>query len=369
MVRDGVNIAVPSPRSMLLKPRAIRKLPKADLHSHIDGSVPPKELFRIAKAHKRKVLAPNGAELGTVTAFMEYVVGKGYGSMLDNIVDRFRPITGLMQTEEIIHDVGVSYVRALKDEGVAYAEGRFAPQYHTGEGLSMKDVIVSMAEGVAEGAEKYDVETALIVAIGREATPETGFQVARAASSGGLVVALDLAGPEAGNPPRKFRRAFGVAAAAGLKATVHAGEGAGSLNQNLSNIEEAITLLGADRIGHAIPLARSEHLLDLVLRKSIAIEMNPVSNLVLHNIRSLKELGIERLLARGATISVNSDDPALWPRGGLSEVYSRVCAEYGFRFEEFDRLVQNSFDGAFVTASGKRRLQDLYRDARRRNES
>src|SRR5271157_5122012 len=156
--------------------RALRILPKADLHSHIDGSVPMKDLFRIAKRHRRRILTSKGAELGTVSSLMQYVVGKGYGSMLDNIVDRFYPMTGLMQTEETIRDVGVSYVKAQKEDGVVYAEGRFAPQYHTTEGLSMKDVVVSMADGLAEGTEKYGVETALIVGIGREAPPRLGVQ-------------------------------------------------------------------------------------------------------------------------------------------------------------------------------------------------
>jgi adenosine deaminase len=288
--------------------------------------------------------------------------------MLDNIVDRFRPITGLMQTEEIIRDVGVSYVKAQKEDGVAYAEGRFAPQYHTREGLSLKDVIVNMADGLAEGSEKYGVKTALIVGIGREAPPRLGVQVAKAASSSGRVVALDLCGSEAGNPPTRFREAFEVATASGLKATVHSGEGAGSLERNLRNIEEAITLLGANRLGHAVPLANSERLLELVLRKSIAIETNPVSNLALHNIEDLKELGIDRILARGIKVTVNSDDPALWPRGNLSDVYSRVCQAYGFGFKELDRLAQNSFDGSFAPKNEKQWLTELYRDARRRNE-
>jgi len=351
---------------MLPSRNAIQALPKADLHSHIDGSVPAWELFRIAKINRRRILTPGGDELGSVSAFMRYVVGSGYGSMLNNIVDRFRPITGLMQTETILREVGISYVKAQKEDGVAYAEGRFAPQYHLREGLSLKDVIVSMADGLAEGTERYGVKTALIVAIGREAPSRLGVQVAKAASSSRLAVALDIGGPEAGNPPHRFKEAFRIAAASGLKATVHAGEGAGSLEKNLKNIEEAITLLGAHRLGHAIPLVNSERLLDLVLKKSIAIEMNPVSNLVLGNIEDMEELGIDRLLARGSLVSVNSDDPALWPRGSLSEVYYRVCRAYGFGFEELDRLMQNAFAGSFAPGNERNRLAELYGQARRR---
>jgi adenosine deaminase len=346
--------------------RVLRALPKADLHSHIDGSVPIRELFQIARRHRRRILTPKGAELDSVSSFMRYVVGAGYGSMLDNIVDRFYPTTGLMQTDETIRDVGISYVEAQKEDGVAYVEGRFAPQYHTREGLSLKDVIVNMAEGLAEGGERYGVKTNLIVGIGREAPPGTGVEVARAASSSGLVVAVDLCGPEAGNPSHKFGEAFEIAKASGLKVTVHAGEGAESKKQNLLNMEEAITQLGADRLGHAIPLSRSRHLLELVKEKSIGIEMNPVSNLVLGNIGDLRELAIDRLLNLGIEVSVNSDDPSLWPKGNLSDVYFRVCMTYGFGFEELGRLVQNSFASSFASNKEKKRLAQMYRDARER---
>jgi adenosine deaminase len=299
---------------------------------------------------------------------MRYVEGGGYRSMLDNIVDRFYPITNLMQTEGTIRDVGISYVEAQERDGVAYVEGRFAPQYHTREGLSLKDVIISMADGLAEGAERYGVRTALIVGIGREASPGLGVDVARAAANTKPVVALDLCGPEAGYPPRKFREAFRIAFASGLKATVHAGEGAGSMNKNLRNMEDAITQLHANRLGHAIPLARSEPLLKLVLQRSVAIEMNPISNLVLRKIGDLKELAIDQLLSRGVRVSVNSDDPAIWPRGHLSDVYSRVCEAYGFGFDVLDRLMQNSFDGSFAAEGDKEWLRQLYREARRRHE-
>jgi len=288
--------------------------------------------------------------------------------MLDNIVDRFFPITGLMQTEETIREVGISYLEGQKRDGVAYAEGRFAPQYHTREGLSLRDVIRSMAAGLAEGAERFGVETALIVGIGREVSPNAGRKVAEAAAGSGLVTALDLCGPEAGNPSSKFTNAFGVARASGLKLTVHAGEGAGSMVQNLRNMEDAILLLGADRLGHAIPLAGSDKLLKLVLERHVAVEMNPVSNLVLGNIKSLEDLALDRLLRLGVDVSVNSDDPALWPRGHLPDAYFQVCRAYGFGFKELDRLVSNSFEGSFASRRGKERLAQAYCEARRKTE-
>lgn len=351
---------------MHVSARLIKALPKADLHSHIDGSVHANELFRISKEHHRRITTPRGAEIESPSEFMRYIRGEGYGTMLEHVVDRFYPITSLMQTEATIMDVAASYVRGKKEDGVAYCEGRFAPQYHTKEGMSLTEVIRSMAEGLADGAERYNIQTNLIVAIGRESSPRTGEEVARAAIASGSAVALDLGGPEAGNPPERFSGAFDLARNAGLKVTVHAGEGAGSARQDLANVRTAVARLGASRIGHAIPLASDSDLVSLVRSKSVSVEMNPISNLTLHKIGSLRDLMIDRLLDQGVRVSLNSDDPALWPRGELSDVYSSVCDAYGFGFSELDGLVENAFMGAFTEARGKKRLVEEYRAARSR---
>jgi adenosine deaminase len=346
--------------------RTLKALPKADLHSHIDGSVPARELFQIAKKHRLGLRTREGLELENVSAFMRFVATDGYGSMLDNIVDRFYPITGLMQTEEAIRDVGVAYVRGQKEDGVAYAEGRFAPQYHTREGMSLNEVISSMDAGLREGAEKYGVKVGLIAGIGRESSARLGEEVAKAVSASGSVAALDLCGPERGHPPDKFRKAFETAVASGLKVTVHAGEGAGSLARNLANIEAAVTQLKANRIGHATCLARDGRLVSMVREKSVAIEMNPISNLVLRNIRGLRDLHIRKLLGEGINVSLNSDDPAIWPHGDLSEVYLSVCRSYRFGMKEVDALAKNAFKAAFTTDRIRSSLIEGYLQARRR---
>ena len=348
-----------------ISPAAVRALPKADLHSHIDGSISPKELFRIARKYHRKVVTPEGAELESVSAFMGHIKGDGYVSMLDDIIRRFYPITRLLQTEETIREAGVSYLKGQNDDGVVYAEGRFAPQYHTAEGLSLGGVISSMAEGLAEGTERYGVETSLIVAIGRESPPGLGEEVARAAVRSGVAVALDLGGPEAGNPPEKFERAFRLATSSGLKVTIHAGEDAGSRRQDVANMKTALAM-GADRLGHAIHLSHERNLLSTVLDRSVGIEMNPVSNLVLGKIKTTKDLGIDRLLKEGVSVSLNSDDPSLWTGGDLSEVYSRVCSEYGFGMDQVDALAENAFRSSFASQRVKERLVQRYREARRR---
>lgn len=344
----------------------VKRLPKSDLHSHIDGSVPAEELFAIAKNHGRKVTSSSGRVLRSPGDLANHVRGSGFHHMLEDIVSRFYPIVGLMQTEQILRDVGLAYVKELKDHNVAYAEGRFAPQYHTREGLTHRQAILSVAEGLEEGSERYGVQTNLIVAIGREASPETGNDVARAAVGSGKVVALDLSGAEELIPLEKFSEAFRIGTKAGLKRTVHAGEGAGSLVQNLTNIRTAIEVLGAQRVGHAIDISKDPALVRVALERRVALEMNPVSNLVLYKIRDFRELGIDGLLASGVWVTLNSDDPALWPRGSIDDVLARVCRSYGFGLSELDTLITNSFKCSFASERVKEGLLEDYARARRR---
>lgn len=346
--------------------QAIQELPKVDLHSHIDGSVPIRELFRIARLRGKKLLTPQGSELTTAASLAEHVRGSGYETMLDDIVNRFYPITRLMQTQEVLRDVGVAYAKTLKDENVMYAEGRFAPQYHLLEGLTVEEVIQSMQEGLAEGSERFGVKINLIAAIGRESDQKTADSIARAASSNRMVVALDLGGPEVGNPPEKFTKQFALASAAGLKKTIHAGEGAGSTAQNLENIRTAVAEMGADRIGHAIDLVKDEELTRLAVEKRVSVEMNPRSNVVLGKIKSPADLGIDRLLKRGVSVTVNSDDPALWTHGGVAEVIHQVCRSYHFGLEAIDSLVSNAVDGAFIGANERKSLHERYAESRKK---
>jgi len=347
-------------------PTLLEALPKADLHSHIDGSVPAGELFRIARLRGKKLLTPQGKELTTVSSLMDHIKGSGYHTMLDDIVSRFFPITNLMQTQEVLRDIGIAYTKEMRSHNVVYAEGRFAPQYHQREGLTVDEVIQSMQEGLAEGSERFGVKVNLIVAIGRESERKLAESIAHAATRNKAVVALDLGGPELGNPPERFETAFAIATAAGLKKTVHAGEGAGSVEQNLANIKAAITRLGADRVGHAIDLARDGELTSLAAANRVTIEMNPTSNKVLRKIRSAADLGVDRLLARGVPVTVNSDDPALWPHGTITDVLLTVCRSYHFGIEVVDQLISNAFDGAFIGASERQSLHEQYRAARSR---
>ncbi len=312
-----------------------------------------------------------GNVLTNANAFLGFVKGEGYHTLLGEIVDRFYPIIGLMQTDETIQEVGRTYVKELKKDGIIYAEGRFAPHYHTAEGMTHAEVIESMLEGLKAGCEETGIQANLIVAFGRE----VGIGVAEEVISQALryegrgVVGIDIGGKEEGNPPERFQNAFRLTFDSKLRRTAHAGEGAGSVDQSLRNIRNSISLLRADRIGHAVNLANDRELINLARERGVAVEMNPVSNLTLQHIHALRELGLDRLLSSGVTVTVNSDDPAIWPNGSLSENFVAVCTAYDFGLEEVDTLIINSLRAAFASREEREALVEEYQRARSRLKS
>jgi adenosine deaminase len=353
---------------MNISPTFVKALPKADLHSHIDGTVPLAEVFRIARNNRVRVLTGNGSEIDSPSKLVQFVRGRGYNTLLEDIVNRFYPIVGVMQREAVLNDVGRAYVNELQRQNVVYAEGRFAPQYHTREGLRIRDIVRSMLEGIQAGCEETGLEVNLIVAIGRESPAEVGDRIAKDVIGfhHERVVGLDLGGPELGNPPARFQSSFEMATRAGLHRTVHAGEGAGSRRQNLQNVRDSLELLNAERIGHAIDLASDSGLVRTVAKNQTTIEMNPLSNLILQKIMDLRELKIDTLMARGVRVTVNSDDPALWPRGSISEVLLRVSQAYDLKVDGLVRLIMNSFQGAFIPHERREALTaDFLKESRK----
>ena len=340
----------------------LQKLPKVELHGHIDGYLSPQDILRIAKKHKRQIVTPDGGVLRTKNQLIDFWKGNGYDTFLSQILSRLYPVTRLMQSEETIKDAALAYVERLSAERITYAEGRFAPQYHTREGLTMSEAVDSMLQGLKQGEEIHGVKTNLIVCIGREVTSEVGQEIARVALdfAGRGVVALDLACDEKDFPPERHLPAFQMTFDSNLRRTVHAGEGCLDREQNLRNIRTAVELLRADGLGHAIHLPHSDSLLHEVQRKGIRVESNPVSNVRLGYISSVRELQIDRLLREEVLISINSDDPAVWNQGSLAENLYAVAEAYDFVIDDVKKLILNGVRSAFISDKEKGQFAEAF---------
>ncbi len=325
------------------------------LHIHWDGSLPAEELFALAQKRGRELLLPEKDILGNIIHYatpeeriidsaeklQEFQTGllKKY-----SIVDVFSVPVGFMQTKEDILATAIAHCRYLKAQNISYAESRFAPQYHTFGGLSLDQVIGYALEGFAQAKEETGVTVKPIICIGREASPELGEAVVTATLPyDGMVVGIDLACDERGNPPEKHYPAYKLTFDTALKRTVHAGEMCCE-EENLKNIYTSITLLRADGIGHAIPLWKryyQQHdLWEMIHDRKIRIESSPISNYNFF-IENIEDLHLDTLVNAGVLVTINPDDPAMWEYGDLAHNLYVLGKLYGDDFVE--KVIQNAY--------------------------
>jgi len=339
------------------------KMPKIDLHRHLDGDIDPRLLFLIAKSNKVDIGFKNSEEL------LRYFKKLTKQGLVPLLTEGFGLVTSLTQTARNLKFIAFEEVYNLKQEGIIYAEIRFAPQYHCqgrqtyyrqlktkNEELSYREVIAAVARGLKQGYKNFGVPTRLIICIGREIDPKEGVEIARAAikCQDLGVIAIDLACDEINFPPNRHSNAFAITTNSGLKRTVHAGEFG---HRKIQNIWDAIDNLCADRLGHAVDLAQAPKLIETVKERNIGIEMCPLSNRFTGAIKSINELKINELLKQGVRVTLNSDDPKMFGYT-LSDTFEKVAKAFKFGKKEIEKLLLNSVQVAFCDEKLKKELKD-----------
>jgi adenosine deaminase len=339
---------------------ALRRLPKAELHVHLDGSLRPATVEELARELGLVAAdAPPGAAMARVR------VTRRAG--LAEALRGFEVLLPLLQRKEHLARVTRELVEDLAADGVVYAELRFCPRLCTSEGLSLDEVLEAVGEAAAAAEDDTGTRVALLACLMGGVDPEWNRPVVEAAvrRMDVGVVGVDLAGPVEGRPPAwvdAHEAMFRQARASGLCVTIHAGEA-----EPPAAIRTALDRYLADRIGHATSLAEDPELLDEVVERRIVLEACPRSNYWTHTERELPGLAdhpVGRLLAAGAWVCVNTDDRALFGNDLSSEL--RVVAE-AQRLDDrgLAALVANGFAGAFhpgrASAARDRAIMQLER--------
>ena len=346
-----------------IKKSEIKIRPKIDLHRHLDGDVKTEVLFNLARKNKIHLPAKNSRELA------EYFKNLKNAGLVNLFREGFGLVTSLMQTPENLEITAYEEVRNLNKDNIIYAEIQFAPQYHTGESVyynhgeggqknSYEEIIKSVWRGLKHGEHDFGVKTNLIIDIGREAAPEIGVEVAKAAIKCAQynVVALGLATDEANFPPERHRQAFQLTFGTELKRSVHAGEFGSQLHKNIIT---SINELKADRLGHARIVSQYEDLLQKIKEKNIGIESCPESNIFTDLIKSRHEIGIKRLFEEGALVSINSDDPAMFGYTLTDTIYRLCKEETWIDMEGIRKLQINAAMSSFLKQDEKEALVKL----------
>jgi adenosine deaminase len=330
---------------MSIRLETIRDLPKVELHVHLDCSVRPRTAGELAAQQGRVV--PDELETALICPPI--------CNSLADYLSRVDAALALLQTGPALERVAYELVEDMAREHIFYAEIRYAPQLCTRSGLSMQEVIDAVSAGLQAAKQAYGVSTGQIICCLRHDPSSLSHEVAQYAISNwrpGKVVGLDLAADEALYPGFPHRTAFRLARGVGMPRTVHAGEAAGP-----ASIREAISLLGAQRLGHGVRLAEDESLFQTVIDQHIALEMAPTSNVQTRAVRSLADHPIDRFMRRGLPVTVNTDGRTTSDTT-LTQEFLRLSQQFGWGLAEIQRAVLNAVDAAFVDQATRLELRD-----------
>jgi adenosine deaminase len=329
----------------------VRRLPKAELHCHLDGSVRPATLLELAREY-RVPMPRDDAE--SLREFMLVTDARA----LEDYLARFEVTLAVMQTADAIERIAYELGVDAAQDGVWYIEVRFAPILNTRLGLSLDDVVDACVRGLQRAERDAGIVGRVIICGLRNLVPDSSLALARLAVDHRRngVVAFDLAGGEMGNPASLHAEAFRFAREHDLACTCHAGEGDGA-----SSVREAIHVCGAHRIGHATRLIEDESLTQYVNDRRIALEICLTSNVHTRAADSYEQHPLRRYFERGMNVVLNTDN-RLMSGTTLSDEYFHAARSLEFTFDELAQIALNGFTSAFLPWEERSRLLNRARD-------
>jgi adenosine deaminase len=326
----------------------IRELPKVLLHEHLDGGLRPSTVIELAKETGYKQLPTTDPT--DLAAWFHRGAQRGN---LPEYLEGFQHTTAVMQRPEALERVAYEFIEDMHQDGVVYAEVRFAPVYHTGHDLTQDEVVAAVCRGLRRGEREFGVQWGLIICAMRHMknSLEAAELAIRCRESG--VVGFDLAGGEFGFPPKKHVDAFQAIERANFYITIHAGEAYGP-----QSIWQALQYCGAHRLGHATRLRddievmpdgtmRLGSLAQYVLDRRVPLEMCLLSNLHTGACTSLAEHPFGMFFRRGFRVCLNTDDRLMSDTTMTKETI--LAAElFDLSLAELEKLSLNAMKSAFA---------------------
>jgi adenosine deaminase len=330
---------------MTLTLEQLRRLPKAELHIHLDGCLRPATMIDLARSAKVDLPARDAESLRRWMLVDD-------ARDLEDYLRRFEVTIALLQTPEAIERVAYEMVEDAKADGLRYFEVRYCPTLSGRQGLSVAEVVAAEWRGLQRGVRDFGVPSRIINCALRQNSPADSLDLARrsVALKDQGVAGFDIAGGEAGRPATQHAEAFRVAKAGLLGITVHAGEAAGP-----ESVAQALFDCGADRIGHGTRLQEDPVLETYVRDRRIPIEINLSSNVQTRAVPELSAHPLRRYLDRDLSVSLHSDS---WLMSGTtcSQEYLLAHTALGATPREISKMMMNSIQAAFLPWPEKQAL-------------
>jgi adenosine deaminase len=321
----------------------VRRVPKAELHVHIEGTLEPELAFELAARNKVRLPYADVDALRRAYSFED----------LQSFLDIYYANCAVLRTERDFYDLTQAYLSRAAGQGVRHAEIFFDPQTHTQRGVAFETCCTGISRALSDGAAELGISTGLILCFLRDLSEDAALQTleeARPFAEHLLAVGLDSA--EVGNPPGKFARVFRLAREMGLPGVVHAGE-----EGPPEYIWEALDLLQARRIDHGVRCLQDDRLVARLVTEQIPLTVCPLSNVKLRVFPSLEQHDLPALVRRGLLVTINSDDPAYFG-GYVADNLRAVVEAFDLRRDAIAELARNSFRASFLPDPVKARYLD-----------
>jgi adenosine deaminase len=332
----------------------IEGLPKAELHVHLEGSIPLTTVLKLAERNKLEY--PWKTEEAIQQALDSRVVG------LKSFLDTHYMITSVVKTRVDFYDITYDFLRICKENNVVYVEVKFDPQFLMEQGSSFDDLIKGIDEGRKDGHRDHGVECNLIMCINRDRTVESAWEMMEEAYPyRHLITGLGLDSYEKDNPPSKFKYVYQKAREQGYRVTAHCDV---DQEDSIKHMWECIDILKTDRIDHGVNCIESPELVEELIKRDITLTACPTWRSPYLGPRDLPR--IKKMYDLGLKVTINSDDPGEFNSGYMNKLLMGAVEGSGYSKEDLVQFMRNAYEGAWLTREKKDRyLEKLEEYARR----
>lgn len=315
-----------------------QKLPKTDLHVHLDGSLRLETIIDLAKRHRVELPSTDPGELGRIMN-----LGQNCGSLVEYL-KAFDITLRVMQHEDALFRVAYELAEDAARENVRYMEVRYSPMLHTRQGLRITNVVEAVLAGLRSAHDTLGIESNVIVCGIRNISPQSSLEMAELAVAykGRGVVGFDLAGAEYDHPAKHHKAAFQLVRDNNINCTIHAGEAYGP-----ESIAQAIHVCGAHRIGHGCRLREDGDLLHYINDHRIPLEVCPSSNVQTGAVRDLASHPMKLYEALGLRVTVNTDNRLVTDTTVSHELW-HCHTKMGMTLKDIKSIVVAGFKSAFL---------------------
>ncbi|MCF7486467.1 adenosine deaminase [Vibrio sp. A2-1] len=319
----------------------IKNLPKVELHLHIEGSLEPELMFKLAKRNNISIPFENPDQVRDAYQFHN----------LQSFLDIYYQGANVLINEQDFYDLTWAYLLKCQQDNVIHTEIFFDPQTHTERGVAFETVVSGISHALQQAEHELDITSQLIMCFLRHLDEESAFETLKQALPfKDKIIGVGLDSSEQGNPPEKFKHVFQEAINQGFLAVAHAGE-----EGPAQNIIDALSLLGITRIDHGVRCIDDDALMEKLAAKRIPLTVCPLSNTKLKVFDTMQEHNIVELLRKGLCVTINSDDPAYFG-GYMNDNFFAVANAHPLTKNELAQFSINAVEASFISPHAKEDL-------------